>query len=62
MHQKDQKLPRGRWPQCERKILVIILMDASIGAITPGTETDTPDEEASTRSDSLPGLWPEALR
>jgi hypothetical protein len=45
MHQKDQKLQSGRWPQCERKILVIILVDAAIGAITAGTETDRPNED-----------------
>ncbi len=44
MHQKDQTLPNGRWPQCHRKILVIVLIDASIEAVTVGTETDTPDE------------------
>jgi hypothetical protein len=37
MHKKDQKLTSGGWPQCERKILVIILIDAAIGAITAGT-------------------------
>jgi hypothetical protein len=26
MHQKDQKLPKGHWPQCDRKILVIMLV------------------------------------
>src|SRR5713101_6369005 len=34
MHQKYQKLPKRRWRQCERKILVIILVDAAIGALT----------------------------
>jgi hypothetical protein len=45
MHQKDQKLTSGHWPQCERKVLVIILIDAAIGAITAGTETDRPKED-----------------
>jgi hypothetical protein len=45
MHQKDQKLTSERWSQCERKILVIILIDAAIGAITTGTETDRPRED-----------------
>jgi hypothetical protein len=45
MHQKDQKLPKGHWPQCDRKILVIMLVDVSIDAVTAGTETDRPDED-----------------
>jgi hypothetical protein len=46
MHQKDQKLPSGRWFQCERRIiLVIILIDAAIGGVTAGTETDRPKED-----------------
>jgi hypothetical protein len=45
MHQKDQKLPKGHWPQCDRKILVIMLVDVAIGAVTAGTETDKPDDD-----------------
>jgi hypothetical protein len=42
MHQKDQKLTKGYWPHCDRKILVIMLGDAGIGALTAATETDKP--------------------
>jgi hypothetical protein len=44
MHQKDQKLPKGHWLQCDRKILVIMLVDVSIDAVAAGTETGRPDE------------------
>jgi hypothetical protein len=44
MHSKDQTLPRGRWPECERKILVVMLIDTSLTAITAGIDTDTPTE------------------
>jgi len=40
MHQKHQKLSKGRWPQCDRKILVIMLVDVSMDAVATGTETD----------------------
>jgi hypothetical protein len=42
MHRKNQTLAKGRWSQCERKILVIMLIDTSIGAIATGAETDAP--------------------
>jgi len=45
LHKKDQTLTKGRWSECERKILVIVLVDASIEAVGLGTDTDTPDEE-----------------
>ena len=44
MHRKNQTLTKGRWPKCERKILVIILIDTSLEAVTAGTDTDTPSE------------------
>jgi hypothetical protein len=44
MHQKDQKLTKGYRPHCDRKILVIMLVDAGIGALTAATETDRPNE------------------
>ena len=44
LHKKDQTLAKGRWSECERKILVIVLVDASIEAVGLGTDTDTPDE------------------
>jgi hypothetical protein len=34
----------GCWGLCERKILVIMLMDCTIEAVTACTDTDTPDE------------------
>jgi hypothetical protein len=37
-------LAKGRWSECERKILVIVLVNASIEAVGLGTDTDTPDE------------------
>ncbi len=42
MHSKDKKLNKGIWPQCERKILVVVLVDTSIEAIAAGSDTDTP--------------------
>src|SRR5512132_3700431 len=44
LHKNDQTLAKGRWSECERKILVIVLVDASIEAVGLGTDTDTPDE------------------
>jgi hypothetical protein len=52
MHQKDQTLKKGRWGLCERKILVIMLMDCTIEAVTACTDTDTPDEGALMKSGS----------
>ena len=45
MHKKDLTLKKGRWAECERKILVIILIDTSIDAVAAGSDTDIPDEE-----------------
>jgi len=45
MHEKDLTLKKGHWHQCERKILVVVLVDTSIEAIATGTDTDTPREE-----------------
>lgn len=45
LHKKDQTLTKGRWPDCERKLLVVILVDASIDAVAAGTDTDRPDED-----------------
>src|SRR5713101_303404 len=42
MHQKVQTLSNGRWHLCERKILVIMLIDTSIEAIATGAKTDKP--------------------
>jgi hypothetical protein len=44
MHQKDQKLTKGYWPHCDRKILAIVLVDTAIDALTTATETDRPSE------------------
>src|ERR1700733_15150147 len=44
MHQKVQKLAKGHWPHCDRKILVIMFVDIAIGAVTAGAKTDKPDE------------------
>jgi hypothetical protein len=43
LHQKGQKLIKGWWPQCERKILVVMAVDSPLHRITPGIETDRPD-------------------
>ena len=45
LHQKDQKLTSGAWPKCERKVLVVMLIDAPLGGIAHGIETDRPDED-----------------
>jgi hypothetical protein len=45
LHQKDQKLTSGAWPQCERKILVVMLIDAPLDSIAHGIETDRPNED-----------------
>jgi hypothetical protein len=42
MHRKNQTLTKGRWSQCERKTLVIMVIDTSLEAMTTGAETDTP--------------------
>ena len=42
MHRKHQTLTKGRWPQCERKILAIMLIDTTLDALMTGAETETP--------------------
>jgi len=42
LHKKDQTLGKGRWHECQRKILVIMLIDTTIDAIVAGAETDKP--------------------
>jgi hypothetical protein len=42
---EGSKVDERALAQCERKVLVIILIDAAIGAITAGTETDRPKED-----------------
>jgi hypothetical protein len=44
VNQKAQMLADGRWPDCARKILVVIMVDVSIADVTSGrTETDRPE-------------------
>jgi len=45
MHQKKQTLTKGLWPQCDRKILMIMLIDTSIEVIASGSETDLPKQD-----------------
>jgi hypothetical protein len=42
MRQKHQTLTRGRWAECERKILVFMMVDASIADTVASTATDLP--------------------
>lgn len=37
-------LLKGRWAECERKILVVMTFDASIPDVTAGANTETPEE------------------
>lgn len=46
MLQKDLMLSKGRWPEYDRKILVIMLIDASIDAVATGADTDMRREDA----------------
>ncbi len=39
MHKKDQLLKKGHWSKCERKILVVVLIDTSIEAVAAGSDT-----------------------
>lgn len=41
-HQKSSKLTKGLWPQCERKILVIMLIDCGLDEVKHYFDTDTP--------------------
>jgi hypothetical protein len=44
MHKKALTLAGGRWRDCERKILVVIMIDVSIADIASGgAETDRPE-------------------
>ena len=42
MHRKHQTLTKGRWRECERKILVVMLIDSTLDALMTGAETETP--------------------
>ena len=42
-HQKTSKLTKGLWPECERKILVIMLVDCGLDEVRHYFDTDTPD-------------------
>ncbi len=44
IRKKEHTLLKGCWSECERKILVITMIDASICAVTEGTNTETPGE------------------
>ena len=46
MQKKYLTLKKGRWSECERKILVIVLIDTSIEAVAAGSDTDLPDGES----------------
>ena len=45
MHKKGLTLAKGNWHRCSRKILVIVLVDATLEAMATGMETDEPDED-----------------
>ena len=40
---KAEKLPKGNWPGCERKILVIQLVDYPLSELMHSIDTDLPD-------------------
>jgi hypothetical protein len=40
---KERSLLQGRWPECARKILVIVMLDASIADTAEQSETDALD-------------------
>jgi hypothetical protein len=44
VRRKAKTLSQGRWAQCERKILVMMTVDAAISDIVVGVTTDTPEE------------------
>jgi hypothetical protein len=41
--QKKELLTKGRWPECQRKILVVMLIDATIDEVAAETDTDRPE-------------------
>lgn len=43
MANKTEKLGKGNWPTCERKILVIQMVDYPLSELLPNAETDQPD-------------------
>jgi len=43
---KDTKLKNGNWPQCERKILVIQLVDYPLSELLPNCTTDKPHDQS----------------
>lgn len=43
LHAKTEKLSTGSWPECERKILVIQLVDYPLSELQHTIETDVPD-------------------
>ena len=43
---KNAKLDMGNWPHCERKILVIQLVDYPLSELLPNCTTDKPDERS----------------
>jgi hypothetical protein len=45
IHKKTKKLTKCDWPKCNRKILVVMSIDASIDSFDGATETDKPDDE-----------------
>jgi hypothetical protein len=47
LNKKQETLERGQWPRCERRILIVMLIDASLDEIAV-FETDKPDERGFT--------------
>jgi|SRR5215831_6895853 len=43
LHQKEGKLAKGRWHLCQRKILVVMLIDCPLGEIAASFDTDRPN-------------------
>lgn len=43
LHQKEEKLAKGRWHLCERKILVVMLIDCPLRQIAASFDADQPD-------------------
>jgi hypothetical protein len=41
LHNKEQTLTKGRWSECQRKILVIMLVDTTIEAMAGDTDPPT---------------------
>jgi hypothetical protein len=48
MHKKDQTLKKGNWHRCDRKILVIVLVDTDLDAIATGMKADRPEKDGFT--------------